>query len=250
MTGNPKTRAQGAPLVPDIEFAAFGQPIELSEDTAAVILEPIQSMAGVVTASGEYFAELRKQCDAVGSVLIYDEVQTGMGRCGEMFYAGAHGVEPDIITTAKGIASGFPLSAMLVRDRLAESVAYGEYGATFGGGPLAMAALVATLDVLEEEGFLARLRETSEWLVEKLSAFSEVEEVRGQGFLLGVKTAYEAKRVQTALLTEKVLVGGSGDKQVFRLLPPLTLSRDEAGVFLERFETAIRQCAETPAHSE
>lgn len=244
VTDAPKVRAQGGPLLPDVAFVPFGEVPEIDPRTAAVILEPVQSMAGVRTASADYFVELRRRCDAAGAVLIFDEVQTGMGRCGTMLFSGTHGVAPDIITLAKGIASGIPLSATVVCDRLAESVDYGEYGTTFGAGPVAMAGMIATLDVLECEGVLQSVRDTGVWLREQLLELPGVVETRGMGLLVGVKTEFETKAVQNALLERRVLCGGSGEPGVLRLLPPLTLSRNEAEQCLGAMKDALSAAAD------
>jgi len=156
VTGTAKYRV--GPQVPGVKFAPFGGGLEaITGRTAAVILEPIQSMAGVRTAPMEYFKALRKRCDETGALLIYDEVQTGIGRTGTMFFSGREAVHADLITLAKGIASGIPLSAVLVKSKIAETVQYGEFGHTFGAGPIAMAALQATVGVVE--GLLENGRE-------------------------------------------------------------------------------------------
>jgi acetylornithine aminotransferase/acetylornithine/N-succinyldiaminopimelate aminotransferase len=184
--------------VPGVAFVPFGDldaaAAAVSTETAAVILEPIQSMAGVKTASPEYFRGLRQICDLAGTMLIYDEVQTGIGRTGTMFFAGRHGVRPDLITLAKGIASGVPLSAVLVRDFIAARVAYGDYGATFGAGPLAMAAMKATLEVIEDEKLLDNVNRTADVAWQRLGLLPGVREVRGLGFLLGLKIDGDAPR--------------------------------------------------------
>src|ERR1043166_86676 len=134
-TGIEKSRRQSEPLVRGISFVPFGQLPTLTEKTAAVILEPIQSMAGCKTAPAEYFQKLRELCTKNGTVLIYDKVQTGIGRTGTMFFSGRYGVNADLITLAKAIGSGIPLSAVLVSKEIADKVQYGEYGAPFGAGP-------------------------------------------------------------------------------------------------------------------
>jgi len=215
------------PLVPGVTFVPFGDLDAVGRavgpDTAAVILEPIQSMAGVKTAPPGYFKGLRAACDKAGALLIYDEVQTGIGRTGTLFFAGRHGVRPDLITLAKGIASGVPLSAVLVRDFIAERVAYGDYGATFGAGPLAMAAMKATLEVIDDEKLLDNVNRTSEAAVRRLGSLPGVREVRGLGFLLGLKIDGDAAKAQADLLKRGAIVGTADEPGVLRLLPPLTL---------------------------
>jgi acetylornithine/N-succinyldiaminopimelate aminotransferase len=230
VTGVEKYRKASVPLVPGVSFIPFGDlgaaDAAVTSETAAVILEPVQSMAGVKTASPEYFQGLRSICDRKGTLLIYDEVQTGIGRTGTMFFAGRHGVRPDLITLAKGIASGVPLSAVLPRDFIAAKVAYGDYGATFGAGPIAMAAMKATLEVILEEKLLENVVRTSEIAIRRLASVPGVQEVRGLGFLLGLKIGGDAAKVQAELLRQGVIVGTADEPGVLRLLPPLTLEPD------------------------
>jgi acetylornithine/succinyldiaminopimelate/putrescine aminotransferase len=230
VTGVEKYRASSVPLVPGVSFVPFGDleaaSAAVSGDTAAVILEPIQSMAGVKTAPAEYFRGLRALCDRAGALLIYDEVQTGIGRTGTMFFAGRDGVLPDLITLAKGIASGVPLSAVLVRDFIAPRVGYGDYGATFGAGPLAMAAMKATLEVIEDEKLLDNVNRTSDVARRRLGSLPGVREVRGLGFLLGLKIDGDAAKAQADLLRRGAIVGTADEPGVLRLLPPLTLKPD------------------------
>jgi acetylornithine/succinyldiaminopimelate/putrescine aminotransferase len=230
VTGVEKYRKASVPLVPGVTFIPFGDlgaaDAAVTSETAAVILEPVQSMAGVKTASPEYFQGLRSICDRKGTLLIYDEVQTGIGRTGTMFFAGRHGVRPDLITLAKGIARGVPLSAVLPRDFIAAKVAYGDYGATFGAGPIAMAAMKATLDVILEEKLLENVVRTSEIAIRRLASVPGVQEVRGLGFLLGLKIGGDAAKVQAELLRQGVIVGTADEPGVLRLLPPLTLKPD------------------------
>jgi len=196
-----------------------------------VILEPVQSMAGVKTAPAEYFRGLRALCDRAGALLIYDEVQTGIGRTGTMFFAGRDGVLPDLITLAKGIASGVPLSAVLVRDFIAARVGYGDYGATFGAGPLAMAAMKATLEVIE--GLLPNVVEVGRYLNQRCEQTPGVLEMRGMGFLVGLKIAGDAPPVQKALLEKGYIVGTADEPGVLRLLPPLTLTPAHVDSFVK-----------------
>ncbi len=236
-TGIRKYRDQYSPLVPGHRFAVFGDIEDVNEkvddDTAAILLEPIQSIGGVVAAEQEFYRALRKVCDDSGAMLIYDEVQTGFGRTGTFFFAGKYGVVPDMITLAKGIASGVPMGALLVSDPIAERVQYDELGATFGGGPLACAALEATIETILEDGLLENVQSQSAHLRSRLASIASIEEVRGLGFLLGIKFRSEAARVQRALLEAKILTGLSGDPYVLRLLPPLTLARTEVDYFLD-----------------
>ncbi len=244
-TGIEKYRKQSEPLVPGITFVPFGRIPPLTERTAAVILEPVQSMAGCRTAPPEYFRELRELCTRNGTVLIYDEVQTGIGRTGTMFFSGRHGVDADLVTLAKAIGSGIPLSAVLVSKAIADKVQYGEYGATFGAGPVAMAAMKATLEVVD--GLLPNVVEVGRYLAKCSERVRGVREVRGLGFLLGLKLEAEAPAVQRALLERGVIVGTADEPGVIRLLPPLTLSHVHVDRFVRTLGEVLR---DAPAAAE
>lgn len=202
----------------------FGEAPKL-DGFAGVIVEPIQSLAGVRTAPPEFFAGLRAECDRVGALLIYDEVQTGAGRTGTMVFAGRHGVWPDVICLAKGIAGGFPAAAVLMTAAVAAKVKIGDLGSTFGGGPLASAAIVATATILEEERLLQNAAERGSQLKTSVGAF-------GEGLLLGVRARPGAV---ARLLEAGILVGGSANPEVIRLLPPLTISKEQCDGFAEAF---------------
>ncbi len=237
-TGLPKYRENVSPLLEGHVYAEFGNidsvTALLHEDTAAIILEPIQSMGGVRMAEPEFYRALRARCDEANAMLIYDEVQTGMGRTGEFYFAGRFGVVPDMVALAKGIASGVPMGAVLMTDAIAGEIKSGDLGTTFGGGPLACAALEATVDVIRDEHLLENVRENSEYLFAELRKMLLVEEVRGLGYLVGIKFAGgNAKPVQQALLEKKIITGLSDDPSVLRLLPPLTLKRAEIDLFLD-----------------
>src|SRR5215470_1264624 len=227
-TGLPKYRENVSPLLEGHVYAVFGDIDSvkslLDDETAAVILEPIQSMGGVRMADAEFYRSLREMCDDVGAMLIYDEVQTGMGRTGEFFFGGRFDVVPDMIALAKGIASGVPMGAVLMTDAIAGEIKNGDLGTTFGGGPLACAALEATVDVIRDERLLENVRDNSEYLQTELGRLEFVEEARGLGYLIGIKfKGGAAKRYQQALLDQKIITGLSEDPAVMRLLPPLTL---------------------------
>jgi predicted acetylornithine/succinylornithine family transaminase len=229
-TGMPHYREMFSPLLPGTHFVPFGDldAVEslLTDATAAVLLEPIQSIAGVRVADAEYYQGLRALCDAHGAVLIFDEVQTGFGRTGTLF-AGEHwDVVPDIITTAKGIASGFPMGATLVTHKIAETISYGEQGATFGGGPLACAAARATLETILEDDLVANAAQMGDYIRAKLAPLPGIDEVRGLGLLLGLETVAPAKDVREALRDKGFLVGTSGDPHVLRLMPPLVVQEE------------------------
>jgi len=236
-TGLPKYRENVSPLLEGHVYADFGNIASvdklLDDDTAAIILEPIQSMGGVRMAEPLFYQALREMCDQAGAMLIYDEVQTGMGRVGEYFFAGLHGVVPDMIALAKGIASGVPMGAVLMTDAIAGEIKAGDLGTTFGGGPLACAALEATVNVIRDERLLQNVRDNSDYLFAELARLPAVEEVRGLGYLVGIKfKSGSAKPYQQGLLERKIITGLADDPSVLRLLPPLTLRRPEIDLFL------------------
>jgi acetylornithine/N-succinyldiaminopimelate aminotransferase len=241
--GLEKYRQLGRPNVPGHRILPFNDlpAVEKSIDgnVAAVLLEPIQSMAGVIAASPDYLRGLRRLCDERGAKLIYDEVQTGFGRTGTFFYAGRHSVVPDLVALAKGIGSGVPMGAVLVSEAIAAGVKPDDYGTTFGGGPLACAAAEATVRVIDGEGLLENVRRGSAQLREGVSRLSGVREVRGEGFLLGIVLDRPGKPVREALIERGFLVGGSDQAHVLRLLPPLVLKTEEITRFLAACEAVL-----------
>jgi acetylornithine/N-succinyldiaminopimelate aminotransferase len=235
-----KYREIGKPNVPGHLRAEFGDIDSVralaDESVAAIMLEPIQSMAGVKMAEPTFYRELRQLCDERGIVLIYDEVQTGIGRTGDWFFAGSKagdGVIPDIITLAKALGSGIPVGACLVTEEIASHIKENDLGTTFGGGMIAMAAVTATLEAIENDGMLANVREVESHLRERLKEVEQVVNVHGRGFLLGLEFADKAKPVHEALLERKIITGTSSDAKVLRLLPPLCLGRDEVDLFVD-----------------
>lgn len=235
-----KYREIGKPNVPGHVSAEFGD-IEsvravADRQTAAIMLEPIQSMAGVVEAEPSFFAALREVCDELGIVLIFDEVQTGVGRTGNWFFGGselADGVQPDIITLAKSLGSGVPVGACLVNPRIAGMIKVNDLGTTFGGGMLAMAAVTATLDAIEADGMIENARKVERHLRDRLSGHAGVKAVRGKGCLIGIEFDEPCSSMQKQLLAEKIITGSSSDPNVLRLLPPMCLTTDEIDKFVE-----------------
>ncbi len=241
-----KYRELGKPNVPGHLRAEFGD-IEsvraLADETvAAIMLEPIQSMAGVRVAQQQFYRELRSLCDEQGIVLIYDEVQTGVGRIGEWFFAGSEagaGVVPDIITLAKSLGSGIPVGACLVNEQVAAQIKENDLGTTFGGGMIAMAAVNATLEAIENDGLLENVKTVEAYLRARLKEVEQVVSVRGKGFLLGLEFTGAAKAIHEALLERKIITGTSSDANVLRLLPPLCLRQPEVDLFVERLIEAL-----------
>jgi acetylornithine/succinyldiaminopimelate/putrescine aminotransferase len=210
-------------FVPRGELAALETALSKDGGAAAFIAEPVQGQAGAFALGADYLAAARQLTRQAGTVLIFDEVQCGMGRTGDPFAAQTYGVTPDILTTAKGIAGGFPAGALLVSDELAAGLKIGDLGTTFGGGPLACALIEAVIDVLEQDGLLPQVKTLSRKLQQSCPGLGPVTAVQGDGFLLGLRTTRPAKEVQAELIEHGILTGTSGDPNVVRLLPPLTL---------------------------
>jgi len=213
------------------------------KEIAAIILEPIQSLAGVRMAPPDYYRFLRRYSSAHGIALIFDEVQTGNGRTGKWFVGHHWDVEPDIVTTAKGVGGGFPVGAVIANGWVAASVKSGDQGTTFGGSPMAAQAVAITYRILEDEGIVEQVARRSAMVVERLRSMvgrSRVREVRGLGYLLGVECDLPAKEMQARLLGDGVLVGTSYHPSTFRLLPPLTVSDAEWDEFFQVFEKISR----------
>jgi acetylornithine aminotransferase/acetylornithine/N-succinyldiaminopimelate aminotransferase len=235
-----KYREIGKPNVPGHRQAEFGEIDSVrsvaDESVAAIMLEPIQSMAGVRAAAPSFHRALRELCDERGIVLIYDEVQTGVGRTGSWFFAGSEasdGVVPDIITLAKALGSGIPVGACLVNEKIASHIKENDLGTTFGGGMIAMAAVAATLEAIEADQMLENVRTVEAYLRERLEEVEQVVNVHGRGFLLGLEFADKAKTVHEALLEQKIITGTSSDPKVLRLLPPLCLRKEEVDLFVD-----------------
>jgi acetylornithine aminotransferase/acetylornithine/N-succinyldiaminopimelate aminotransferase len=240
-------RELGKPNVPGHLQAEFGDLDSVraaaDDSVAAIMLEPIQSMAGVRLADPGFYRSLRELCDQRGIVLIYDEVQTGVGRTGAWFFAGSEAgdrVVPDIVTLAKALGSGVPVGACLVTDKIAKHIKENDLGTTFGGGMIAMAAVTATLEAIEEDRMLANVREIEAYLRKRLREIEQVVQIHGRGFLLGLEFAGLAKPVHEALLEQKVITGTSSAASVLRLLPPLCLQQHEVDVFVEALTTVVR----------
>ena len=242
VTGLGHYRDYGGPVT-DCTFVPFGDLAAaeraIGAETACVILEPIPSMGGVRVAPAEYYRGLRRLCTERGALLIHDEIQTGLGRTGRM-WAGEHfGVVPDMHTLAKGIASGVPCGAVLFQGAVAARVKEGDHGSTFGGGPLACAAVEATLAVIREEGLVARAAAAGEEIRAGALRIPGVREVRGLGLLLAIACEADAKTVLARLRAERVLASSVGsDPKAIRLLPPLAAGKAEVEEFLHALAKA------------
>ncbi len=197
----------------------------ITEKTGAVIVEPVQGVAGALDLPKGLLETLRKRCNETGTVLIFDEVQCGVGRTGHPFAANFYGVTPDMITTAKALGAGFPVSALLMSNAMAAHLHVDDLGTTFGGGPMACAMVEAVVDIIETENLLENVRLRSAEIRERCIV-GPVTAVQGAGFLLGLRTTRPAKDVQAALLKQDILTGTSGDPHVVRILAPYVLQSE------------------------
>jgi acetylornithine/succinyldiaminopimelate/putrescine aminotransferase len=218
----------GFPRTPfDVQFVARNDLAALDaavdSSTAGVIIEPVQGLAGAFDFSTEFMHAVRAACDRAGALLIIDEVQTGMGRLGEAFGAQLHGVRPDLLTVAKGLGGGFPCGAVLMPHEIARTLKAGALGTTFGGGPVACAAIKAVIETIHQEKLLANVRTVSA-AIRETCVVGPVVGTQGRGFLMGLKTRPKAAAVRDALLAKDILTGTSADPHVLRLLPPLILT--------------------------
>jgi predicted acetylornithine/succinylornithine family transaminase len=220
-------QAPFAPLVPGfraVEPDAGALAAAVHERTAAVLLEPIQGEAGVHPLDADFLAAARRACDEHGAALIFDEIQTGMGRTGTLWAYEQAGIAPDAMTVAKALGGGMPIGALITGERLADVLAPGDHGSTFAGGPVACAAALAALDVTDDEALMARVRELGTALAERLRELPHVVSVRGTGLMLGCRLDVDAPGVvRRALLEQRLVLNATGADTV-RLLPPLTIS--------------------------
>ena len=233
-------RRAGAPLsikVPFNDAAAMAAAVDST--VAGVIIEPVQGLTGAKACTPEFLQAARRACDKAGAVLIFDEIQCGVGRSGAFTAAETFGVTPDIISLAKGLASGFPIGAIVVTSAITSGLHLGDLGSTFGGGPLACAAGIATLEVIEREHLFDNVRTVSARILKRAEQKLGPANLRGRGFLLGLQMPRPAAEVQKALFAHRVLTGTAADPGTLRLLPPLTFSSAEADLLLDALDTVL-----------
>ena len=217
----------GFPRTPfDVKFAPRNDPAAveryIDRNTAAVIVEPVQGVGGAYDVGKPMLQALRQRCDQTGALLIFDEVQCGMGRTGAAFGANYYDITPDMITTAKALGNGFPVSALLLSRRLAGQLRVDDMGTTFGGGPMACAVIEAVIEAIESEHLLENVRSVSA-LIRSRCLVGPVIAHQGAGLLVGLRTSKPAKQVHAALLERGILAGTSADPDILRLLPPFVL---------------------------
>ena len=206
-------------------------------DVTAVIIEGIQGVGGIQIPDPKFLQELQMLCNATDTTLILDEIQSGCGRSGKFFAHQWAGIKPDIITQAKGIGNGFPIGVVLISPKF--QAVYGELGTTFGGNHLACAAAEAVLEVMQEENLLDNVNRVGSYLMDELRKIEGIKEVRGRGLMIGIEFDGPIKEIRRRLLFEEHVFTGVSGTNVIRLLPPLTLSLDEAQEFIKRFKRVL-----------
>jgi len=248
-TGQPKYHKGFEPLVPGFFYADFND-LEsvrklVDQDTAAIIVEPIQGEGGVRPATPEFLQGLRDLCDSVGALLIFDEVQTGIGRTGTLFAYQGYGVEPDIITLAKGLGGGVPIGAMMATNRVFEGFVKGSHASTFGGNPLACRAALTVLDVIERDGLLENVNQRGEQLMSALRELAAdhptIIDVRGRGLMIGVECLdTHAAEIVNACRDQGLLVNVAGGATV-RFVPPLIVTAQDVESAVSRVKQALEE---------
>lgn len=244
VTDNPKIVA---PINEDLEvkFVPFNN-IEATKealknrDVCAVIIEGIQGVGGIQIPDDDFLRQLRAVCTETGTVLILDEIQSGYGRSGKFFAHQYADVRPDIITTAKGMGNGFPIGGVLISPIF--QATHGMLGTTFGGNHLACTAGIAVLDIIKEENLIENAFEIGNYLLQKLKAIPDIKEVRGRGLMIGIEMEHPIRELRENLLFEQKVFTGASGTHIIRLLPPLTISKKEADLFLEKLTASLKSC--------
>ena len=248
ITFNPKYKKAFQPLVDKVSFASYGD-IEalrsaIDEDTAFVILEPIQGESGINVAPEGFLQEVRKLCDEKGILLIFDEIQAGLGRTGRLWACDHWNTAPDILCLAKGIAGGVPMGATLVREDILAVMSKGEHSSTFGGNPISCAAGIAALKSLTEDGLIENSEKMGKVFREGLEKLKEkhtmIREIRGKGLMIGIEMKFEVKDILMGLIREGVLMLYSG-RNILRILPPLVISEEDITKVLHALDTILTE---------
>ncbi len=208
------------------------------QDVCAVIIEGIQGVGGIRVPEAEFLQALSAECNATGTVLILDEVQSGYGRSGKFFAHQYAGIRPDLITVAKGMGNGFPIGGVLISPKFEAS--FGLLGTTFGGNHMACTAAIAVLDIIKVERLIENTEKIGNYLIEELKQIPQVKEVRGLGLMIGIEFDQPVKEIRNRLLFEKKIFTGVSGTNIIRLLPPLCLSKSDATSFLESFREVIQ----------
>lgn len=249
-TGHDYYHVGYGPLSPGHVLVPYGDikalEAQMDDDVCAVLLEPIQGEGGVHVPSDEYLQQVRALCDKHDALLIFDEVQTGVARTGKWFAYMHSGVKPDILTFAKGIGGGFPVAGFAVPERLAHVFKPGDHGGTFGGNPLACAAVYATLTTIKSEGLVDKVAEKGEYFKNELRKLQKkypdkVTDVRGCGLMLGMEVAGEGKPIVESCLANNVIVNCTAGN-VIRIVPPLIISKEEIDIVVAALDKALAAC--------
>jgi len=248
LTFNPKYKKAFEPLVEKVSFASYGDMESLreviDEDTAFVILEPIQGESGIVVAPDGFLQEVRKLCDDKGILLIFDEIQAGLGRTGRLWACEHWNTVPDIMCLAKGIAGGVPMGATLVRPDILAAISKGEHSSTFGGNPLSCAAGIAALKALTEDGLVKNSEIMGKIFIDGLEKLKEkhpiIREVRGKGLMIGVELKFEVKEVLMNLMDKGILMLYSG-RNILRILPPLVITKEDITKVLQSLDSVLSE---------
>ena len=249
-TGHDYYHVGYGPLSPGHVLVPYGDikalEAQMDDDVCAVLLEPIQGEGGVHVPPAEYLQQVRALCDKHDALLIFDEVQTGVARTGKWFAYMHSGVKPDILTFAKGIGGGFPVAGFAVPERLAHVFKPGDHGGTFGGNPLACAAVYATLTTIKSEGLVDKVAEKGEYFKNELRKLQEkypdkVTDVRGCGLMLGMEVAGEGKPIVESCLANNVIVNCTAGN-VIRIVPPLIISKEEIDIVVAALDKALAAC--------
>ena len=245
-TANPKYQKNFDPLVPGIRHVPFNDidalKAAVSEKTAGILLEPIQGEGGIYPANPDYLKAVRALCDAENIVLIFDEVQCGMGRSGKFFAYQHYGLKPDVVAMAKGIAGGVPMGGIIACDRVAKAFTPGTHASTFGGNPLAAAASRYVLSVLTGEGFLDEVADKGAYMMDKLNGLKQahpcIKDVRGKGLMIGVELDVPTSDIINACIENGLLLVGAGTNTI-RFVPPLIVSYETIDQAIAIFEKAL-----------
>jgi acetylornithine/LysW-gamma-L-lysine aminotransferase len=248
LTFNPKYKKAFQPLVEKVSFASYGDIESLREvvddDTAFVILEPIQGESGIIVPPDGFLQDVRKLCDEKGILLIFDEIQAGLGRTGRLWACEHWDTSPDIMCLAKGIAGGVPMGATLVRPDILAVISKGEHSSTFGGNPLACAAGIAALKALTEDGLVENSEKMGKIFREGLEKLKEkhsiIREIRGKGLMIGVEMKFEVRDILMNLIKEGVLMLYSG-RNILRILPPLVISEEDITKVLQSLDSVLSE---------
>lgn len=249
LTAQPKYHKGFEPLLPDIKYVPYNDFKALlstiSGNTAAIIMEVIQGEGGIIPAEKEYLKKVRELCNETGVLLVFDEIQTGIGRSGHLYAHQAVGITPDIITSAKGLAGGVPIGAVLARDFAAKSFAPGDHGSTFGGNPLACSAALAVLDELLNNGLLDHIKDVGEYLGKQLNSLknknNSIKDVRGVGLMRGIELydSVSSNEIINKCIDHGLLLIGAG-KNVIRFVPPLTIEKSHIDKAIATLSEALK----------